>query len=320
MNKLILKLLIDANGEFVSGQKISDELGITRAAIWKRMNKLKEMGFEIESVTKKGYKLVSYPDFMNNDLIETGIDLKKIGSKVITMETVESTNDFAKQIARDEQDGTIVISEEQTKGKGRRGRFFYSGSKEGIYISLILKPQIEPSKASFLTSIAAAALAKTLNELNVEVGIKWPNDVLIDGKKICGILTEMSADVESVEYIILGMGINIKGESFPEEIKDIATSLKIQGYNIGRLELLWRFLPIFEDLYLSFVDGDKNEILKILKEYSCILGKEIYVHYQDKVEKGKAIDITKDGTLVVEFENEEIKELNSGEVSIRWES
>ena len=122
MNKLILKLLIDANGEFVSGQKISDELGITRAAIWKRMNKLKEMGFEIESVTKKGYKLVSYPDFMNNDLIETGIDLKKIGSKFITMESVESTNDFAKQIARDEQDGTIVISEEQTKGKGRRGR------------------------------------------------------------------------------------------------------------------------------------------------------------------------------------------------------
>ncbi len=317
MNKDILKMLMDSKNQYVSGQYISGKLGITRAAIWKRMNKLKELGFEIDSVTKKGYKLISYPDIMNKDLIEAGLNEEFAERNIIVLEEVDSTNDYSKKIAKNVPDGSIVIADEQISGKGRRGRSFYSGKGEGIYLSFILKPDLEPSKAPFLTSIAAAALVKALKDLNVDVKVKWPNDIIINSKKMCGILTEMTADVEAIEYIILGIGINVKGTSFPDELKDIATSLKLEGYEIKRLDLLWKLIYHFEVLYKSFINGETSEIISILKENSCVLGKEITVFYPDKNEKAKAIDITDEGALVIELENKSIKTLNSGEISIR---
>lgn len=317
MNKDILRMLMDSKNEYVSGQYISGKLGITRAAIWKRMNKLKELGFEIDSVTKKGYKLISYPDIMNKDLIEAGMDSDLLARQLIVLDEVDSTNDYSKKIAKNMADGSIVIADEQLSGKGRRGRSFYSGKGEGIYISFILKPNLEPSRAPFLTSIAAAALIKALKDLDVEVKVKWPNDIFINSKKMCGILTEMAADVEVIEYIIVGIGINVKGMSFPEELKDIATSLKLEGYDIKRLDLVWKLIYHFEILYDDFVKGNTSEILNTLKDNSCVLGKDITVYYPDRNEKAKAIDITEEGALVVEMENKTIKTLNSGEISIR---
>lgn len=317
MNKDILRMLMDSKNEYVSGQYISGKLGITRAAIWKRMNKLKELGFEIDSVTKKGYKLISYPDIMNKDLIEAGLDNDLLTKHIIVLDDVDSTNDYSKKIAKNMPDGSIVIADEQLSGKGRRGRSFYSGKGEGIYLSFILKPDLEPSKAPFLTSIAAAALIKALKDLDVDVKVKWPNDIIINSKKMCGILTEMTADVESIEYIILGIGINVKGTSFPDEIKDVATSLKIEGYEIKRLDLLWKLITHFEILYRDFVNGKTTEILDILKENSCVLGKDITVYYSDRNEKAKAIDINDEGALVVQLENNIVQTLNSGEISIR---
>ena len=317
MNKTIIQMLIDSDSEYVSGQNISDKLGITRAAVWKRISKLKELGFEIESVTKKGYKLLSYPDILNKELIEIGMKSDFIGHSVEVLESVDSTNDYAKKKAKELVDGSVIISLEQVKGKGRRGRSFHSGKGDGIYLSIILKPGFEPTKAPFITSIAGAALVNTFNKFNIQTKIKWPNDVLINGKKVAGILTEMSADMEFIEYIVLGVGINVSGLEFPSELKNIATSLKLEGYDVKKLNIIWQFVYEFELLYNLYLNENTSEVVNILRNNSSVLGKQINVHYMNEVESAIAVDINNQGALIIKTQEGEVKELSSGEISIR---
>ena len=317
MNKTIIQMLIDSDSEYVSGQNISDKLGITRAAVWKRISKLKELGFEIESVTKKGYKLLSYPDILNKELIEIGMKSDFIGHSVEVLESVDSTNDYAKKKAKELVDGSVIISLEQVKGKGRRGRSFHSGKGDGIYLSIILKPGFEPAKAPFITSIAGAALVNTFNKFNIQTKIKWPNDVLINGKKVAGILTEMSADMEFIEYIVLGVGINVSGLEFPNELKNIATSLKLEGYDVKKLNIIWQFVYEFELLYNLYLKENTSEVVNILKNNSSVIGKQINVHYMNEVESAIAVDINNQGALIIKTQEGEVKELSSGEISIR---
>ena len=317
MNKTIIQMLIDSDSEYVSGQNISDKLGITRAAVWKRISKLKELGFEIESVTKKGYKLLSYPDILNKELIEIGMKSDFIGHSVEVLESVDSTNDYAKKKAKELVDGSVIISLEQVKGKGRRGRSFHSGKGDGIYLSIILKPGFEPAKAPFITSIAGAALVNTFNKFNIQTKVKWPNDVLINGKKVAGILTEMSADMEFIEYIVLGVGINVSGLEFPNELKNIATSLKLEGYDVKKLNIIWQFVYEFELLYNLYLKENTSEVVNILKNNSSVIGKQINVHYMNEVESAIAVDINNQGALIIKTQEGEVKELSSGEISIR---
>ena len=317
MNKTIIQMLIDSDSEYVSGQNISDKLGITRAAVWKRISKLKELGFEIESVTKKGYKLLSYPDILNKELIEIGMKSDFIGHSVEVLESVDSTNDYAKKKAKELVDGSVIISLEQVKGKGRRGRSFHSGKGDGIYLSIILKPGFEPTKAPFITSIAGAALVNTFNKFNIQTKIKWPNDVLINGKKVAGILTEMSADMEFIEYIVLGVGINVSGLEFPSELKNIATSLKLEGYDVKKLNIIWQFVYEFELLYNLYLKENTSEVVNILKNNSSVIGKQINVHYMNEIESAIAVDINNQGALIIKTQEGEVKELSSGEISIR---
>lgn len=317
MNKTIIQMLIDSDSEYVSGQNISDKLGITRAAVWKRISKLKELGFEIESVTKKGYKLLSYPDILNKELIEIGMKSDFIGHSVEVLESVDSTNDYAKKKAKELVDGSVIISLEQVKGKGRRGRSFHSGKGDGIYLSIILKPGFEPAKAPFITSIAGAALVNTFNKFNIQTKIKWPNDVLINGKKVAGILTEMSADMEFIEYIVLGVGINVSGLEFPNELKNIATSLKLEGYDVKKLSIIWQFIYEFELLYNLYLNENTSEVVNILRNNSSVLGKQINVHYMNEIESAIAVDINNQGALIIKTQEGEVKELSSGEISIR---
>lgn len=317
MNKTIIQMLIDSDSEYVSGQNISDKLGITRAAVWKRISKLKELGFEIESVTKKGYKLLSYPDILNKELIEIGMKSDFIGHSVEVLESVDSTNDYAKKKAKELVDGSVIISLEQVKGKGRRGRSFHSGKGDGIYLSIILKPGFEPAKAPFITSIAGAALVNTFNKFNIQTKVKWPNDVLINGKKVAGILTEMSADMEFIEYIVLGVGINVSGLEFPSELKNIATSLKLEGYDVKKLSIIWQFIYEFELLYNLYLNENTSEVVNILRNNSSVLGKQINVHYMNEVESAIAVDINNQGALIIKTQEGEVKELSSGEISIR---
>lgn len=317
MNKTIIQMLIDSDSEYVSGQNISDKLGITRAAVWKRISKLKELGFEIESVTKKGYKLLSYPDILNKELIEIGMKSDFIGHSVEVLESVDSTNDYAKKKAKELVDGSVIISLEQVKGKGRRGRSFHSGKGDGIYLSIILKPGFEPTKAPFITSIAGAALVNTFNKFNIQTKIKWPNDVLINSKKVAGILTEMSADMEFIEYIVLGVGINVSGLEFPSELKNIATSLKLEGYDVKKLSIIWQFIYEFELLYNLYLNENTSEVVNILRNNSSVLGKQINVHYMNEIESAIAVDINNQGALIIKTQEGEVKELSSGEISIR---
>ncbi len=317
MNKAIIQMLIDSCSEYISGQNISKKLGITRAAVWKRISKLKELGFEIESITKKGYKLISYPDILNKELIEIGMKSDFIGHSVEVLESVDSTNEYVKRKSKELTDGSIVLSLEQVKGKGRRGRSFHSEKGDGIYLSIILKPGFEPIKAPFITSIAGAALVNTFNKFNIQTKIKWPNDVIINRKKVAGILTEMSADMEFIEYIVLGVGINVSGLEFPKEIENIATSLKLEGYDVKKLDIIWQFIYEFERLYKLYLKENTEDVVSILKNNSSVLGEQINVHHMNEVETAVAIDINDNGALIIKNSGGKIKELSSGEISIR---
>ncbi|NLY85708.1 MAG: biotin--[acetyl-CoA-carboxylase] ligase [Tissierellia bacterium] len=306
--------------DFISGQEISKEFHITRAAIWKYINILREEGYNIESVPSKGYRLVALPDILSYEEIKEYLNTDFMGRNIHYFNSIDSTNSKAKEIALDEKEGTVLIAEEQTEGKGRMGRSWVSPKGKGIWMSIILKPNVEPMKVPKLTLVGAAAVYKALENMGIKAQIKWPNDVLIDGKKICGILTEMSGELNMVNYVIMGIGINVNLDEgdFPEELKDKATSLKIStGKEISRKELTANILNEFEKLYLKFKEEDNiEEVLKISRENSILLGEEVRIIRGNNIKIGKAIDINDNGELVVEV-GDKVEKIISGEVSLR---
>jgi len=252
------------------------------------------------------------------DNISYKLNTNIIGKKIFQFETIDSTNDYAKKIALEELDGTLIISEEQTKGRGRVGRQWYSKSGGGIWMSIILKPDMIPQKAPFITLIAGASIVKALNKLGVKTFIKWPNDIIINNKKVAGILTELSAEVDKINYIVLGIGINTKTIKFSQEISEIATSLYREGYIISRVDIVRAILEEFEKLYLQYINkNSRKEILSICRRYSSIIGKDVYLIKEDEKELVKCLDMNEYGNLIVRTENNIIKEIISGEVSIR---
>ena len=257
-------------------------------------------------------------DLLTYDNISYKLNTNIIGKKILHFETIESTNNYAKKIALEELDGTVIISEEQTKGRGRVGKQWYSKSGEGIWMSIILKPDIIPQKAPFITLIAGASIVKALNKLGVETFIKWPNDITINNKKVAGILTELSTEVDKINYIVLGIGINTKTMKFSQEISEIATSLYKEGYEISRVDIVKAILEEFEKLYLQYVNENvRKETLSICRKYSAIIGKDIYLIKEDEKELVRCLDINDDGNLIVRNENNIIQEIISGEISIR---
>ena len=252
------------------------------------------------------------------DNISYKLNTNIIGKKIFQFETIDSTNDYAKKIALEELDGTLIISEEQTKGRGRVGRQWYSKSGEGIWMSIILKPDMIPQKAPFITLIAGASIVKALNKLGVKTFIKWPNDIIINNKKVAGILTELSAEVDKINYIVLGIGINTKTIKFSQEISEIATSLYREGYIISRVDIVRAILEEFEKLYLQYINkNSRKEILSICRRYSSIIGKDVYLIKEEEKELVRCLDMNEYGNLIVRTENNIIKEIISGEVSIR---
>lgn len=319
MKNKIIEIILNKGNEFISGEELSKQLGISRAGIWKHIKTLKEEGYNIESVNKKGYRLAEKPeDLLTHQNICHDLNTKFIGHNIMHFQTIDSTNDYAKKIASEEKEGTVIISEEQSKGKGRLGRQWYSKSHEGIWMSIVLKPNIIPYKAPFITLIAGASIVKALNDLEVKTLIKWPNDIILNGKKISGILTELSAEIERVNHIVLGMGINVKTMEFSQEICDIATSLYKENYKVSRVDIVRNILSEFERLYIDYVNNDsKEETLNICRQYSAIIGKDIYILNADNKEQVKCLDINEDGNLIVEKQDKSTREIMSGEVSIR---
>ena len=322
MKEEILRLLKENTKEFISGQEISEKFGVSRTAIWKYINQLKIEGYEIESISKKGYRLTASPDILTYEEIADGLKTKFIGRKIIHFENIDSTNSEAKELALSgAEDGTVIIAEEQTMGKGRLGRNFISPKGKGIWMSIILKPDINPLNVSMVTQIGAAAVNKAFKEMKIDTFIKWPNDILLNKKKLCGILTEMSAELTKVNFIIMGIGINVNvdGEDFTEEVKETATSIKIEtGKRADRKEIVRRILNNFEELYEDFIEReDIEKTIAICKKNSILMGRDIRVIKRGNSINAKVLDIDNKGELVVQYEDGEVENLISGEISIR---
>ena len=319
MRDKIIEIILNSSNNFVSGEELSKKLGISRTAIWKHINILRQKGYDIEAVNKKGYRLLSSPkDLLNPQNIYHNLNTDTIGKNIIHLETVDSTNDYLKGIANNSQDGTVVISEQQTKGKGRLGRTWESKYNEGIWMSILLKPDILPYKSTFITLVIGAAIVKALNNLKVPAKIKWPNDIIINNKKVGGILTELHAEIERINYLVVGIGINVKNLIFEKELEKKATSLYKENFFISRIEVVSQVLYEFEKLYNDYIKYNcKEETLKICREYSAIINKDIYIFKDEKKELVRCIDINNEGSLIIIDSNNNKQEILSGEVSIR---
>lgn len=322
MKEKILHLLKENEKNFISGQGISEKLGVSRTAIWKYINVLKEEGYEIESVSKRGYRLVSSPDLLSFEEVSKNLHTKYIGKNIMYFSTIDSTNNKSKELALDgSPNGTVVISEEQTLGRGRLGRNWVSPKYKGIWMSIILKPDTDPMNVPKVTQVGAAAVIKTLNELGIKATIKWPNDIVMNNKKICGILTEMSGELNKVNYVIMGIGINVNIdiEDFPEELKDIATSISHEeGRYLKRKDLVSSLLNNFEILYDEFEKEESiNLSVNICRENSALIGKEVKIINRGKESIGRAVDLNDEGQLLVQYSDGKIDKIISGEVSIR---
>lgn len=323
MKESILKELYKNRDRYLSGEELADGHGVSRTAIWKHINALKEEGYRIETVHKKGYRLLDNEEkLLPIELLST-INTKEIGQNIIYLDSVDSTNNYAKKIAMEADHGTVVISDQQVAGRGRLGRDWSSPKGQGIWMSLVLKPLIPPTEGAKMTQIAAAAVCIAIRRhTKMEALIKWPNDIVIEGKKVCGILTEMAGELNEVSYLIVGIGINVNISEFPEALQAKATSLLIQGgCRVERKYLITEILNEFELLYQHYIENNiLTKTVDICKSYSAVLGKKIQVLQGEKRTLAMAVDITEDGLLKVEGVNGEKSTLLSGEISIRGES
>lgn len=319
MKTEILRMLRETDG-YVSGQELCNKFGVSRTAVWKVMNQLKDAGYEIEAVQNKGYHLLSVPDLIDKIELSSIRNTGWAGSEIFYYESIDSTNTKAKELAEEGYpSGVLVVANQQTAGKGRRGRVWISPKGTDIYMTLMMKPDIHPNHASMLTLVAALALAKGIRrETGEEVQIKWPNDIVLNGKKICGILTEMSVQFDCINHIVIGIGINVHNESFAEEISDTASSLFLEsGKHFHRAGIIEAFLEEFEKTYAVFLETE--DISRLQKEYNALLvnmGRQVHVLDPKEPFDGKAMGVTNKGELIVDTW-ESRKLVSSGEVSVR---
>ncbi len=319
MKAEILTILKDTDG-YVSGQELCERFGVSRTAVWKAMNQLKKEGYEIESVQNKGYHLVKTPDILSKNELVSIRKTKWVGTEICYFDVTDSTNTQAKSLGEgDAPNGTLVVAGKQESGRGRRGRSFESPAGTGIFMTLLLRPEIEPQNASMLTLVSALAVAKGIEHMvDLSVQIKWPNDIVINGKKVCGILTEMSAQMDYVNYIVIGIGINVGNEEFPEEIKDVATSIYLEsGKHVNRAMLIEKIWEEFEDYYELY--EKTQDLSSLVKEYdSYLVNRAQKVRVLDSKEpyEGKAMGITDRGELIVDTW-EARRLVSAGEVSVR---
>lgn len=317
MKGKILALLSAYPKQYMSGEDIAARLGVSRTAVWKHIQEMKSMGYTIESHSRSGYRITGMPDKLIPEVISNGLGTKLIGRNIIAFDEIATTNNEAKRQAADgAPEGTIVVSEVQSTGKGRLDRSFFC-PRGGIWFSVILRPGFLPQDAPKCTLMAAVAVVRAMRAIGFEAGIKWPNDILYKGKKLTGILTEMSAEMDRINYVVIGIGINanIPAEAFPEDIRDKATSISAQMGEIDRIGFFQELLRQLETLYLGVQHGF-DELLDEWRRLSVTLGQEIKVIGFDESFDGKAVDIDADGALLVET-HQGIRRVLAGDVSIR---
>ena len=312
----IVKIFRDNSGVFVSGEEVSEALGFSRASVWKYIQKLREDGYEIEAVPHLGYRLRSAPDRLFGFEVASGLKTRTIGKKdIYYFDSIPSTNDKACELAEGgSPDGSLVIAETQTSGRGRLGRKWLSPKAEGIYFSIILRPDVQMDEIPAITLIAAGAVIKAIKrQCGIEARMKWPNDVYINGRKVCGILTEIKAQPDRVDFLVLGMGINVNTsrKKLPAE----GTSLEAEtGARYDRVDLLKKILEEVEKDYTLFRAEGFESLREECKEFSSVLGKSLKIDQYDGSVEGVAVDIDSRGALILRTRSGEKRRIFSGDV------
>ncbi|MEW6088659.1 MAG: biotin--[acetyl-CoA-carboxylase] ligase [bacterium] len=312
----ILKRL--KTGEVISGCRLSKENNISRMAVWKRINFLKNEGYDIKSIPRKGYILADRKECFTPEEIFSKLNTKTFGRKIFFFGEVGSTNDLAYQYAlKNTNEGVIFIAESQTKGRGRMGRKWFSPKEKGLWFSVILRPRINFSDITILPLLTAVSCADAINKTSaLDARIKWPNDLLINNKKVGGILLEINAEIDKINFLVAGIGIdvNINKKEFPKYLGDNVSSLKIaKGSIISRVDLLVNILENLENRYQNFPEN-KFDIIKIYSELCCNLGKMINVETQTGIIKGEAVKVHESGCLIIRDKNGKLIKLSSGDI------
>lgn len=321
MKKEILDLLRQRGG-YVSGEEISGQFGVSRTAVWKAVKGLEKDGYVIEAVRNRGYLLVE-TDIYNKEEIEAAQHSNYIGRNCYFYEETGSTNTEAKKLADEgAPEGTLVVADRQTAGKGRRGRSWDSPAGQNIYFTLLLRPEFSPNLAPMLTLVMALAVAEAVKEEGGEkadVMIKWPNDVVVGGRKVCGILTEMSLERDYIQNVVIGVGINVKKQEFAPEIADRATCLDVEfGLTTYRSRLIGNIMSAFEKHYDKFkAEGNLAGMRNAYEAFLVNKGREVCILDPKGEYRGTALGINDQGELIVERENKEITVVYAGEVSVR---
>ena len=310
-----------ADGRYISGQELADFTGCSRTAIWKHIEDLRKEGYTVEAVRNKGYRITAAPEKVTPDEIFLTLNTAGLGRNIHYEESVPSTQPIARRLAGEgAPEGTLVTAEEQTAGKGRLSRSWHSPKYSGIWMSLILRPEIPFQNAPQLTLVAAAAIARAVEkETGIKPEIKWPNDLLINRKKITGILTELQAESDRIHSVIIGVGMNVNQdpEDFPAELKEIATSLSAEsGKKFNRARIISGILFEFEALYEQFLKEGFLPVKQIWESYAVSLGKEIKATLVNGVICGRAAGITDEGVLLLEDHDGKIHSIYSADIEL----
>ena len=311
-----------AHPDGVSGAQLAEQLAISRAAIWARMDELRKVGYDIEASPHFGYKLVSSPDALHADDLRARLGATRIvGRDIQVFEQTTSTNDVVEKLARDGvKEGYVVFAESQTKGRGRLGRVWQSPTHKGLWFSVLLRPNLRPQETTQLTVISATALRRAIKTVTgLTADIKWPNDLLLRGKKVAGILTELSAEVDRVRHIILGLGVDVNQDAneFPGELRPIATSLKLEaGEEISRAELATEVLRELDADYTRICAGKFSEVADEWEAACVTIGRNVTVHIGDRKFRGRAESLDDDGALLVRTEHGHLERIIGGDVTL----
>ncbi len=319
MKEKILHILKEAQG-YVSGEALSRMLSVSRSAVWKSINALRKDGYVIDSVTNKGYCLQISPDILSASEVCSGLATKQIGKKLLFFSQVDSTNEELKRQARaGAENGLVCTAEQQTAGKGRLGRSWVSPPGTGIFASVLLRPDIPPTEVPGITLAAGLAVCRAVQIVTgCQAKIKWPNDVLIDSKKLCGILTEMAAEADRVDFVIVGIGINANTACFPEEIAHKATSILLETERrIDRRTLLREVLKQLEIYIDEFLTDATGSIVKEYKTECATLGRQVQVLRGKKTLEGTAVDITDTGALIIQQQNGARIAVSAGDTTVQ---
>lgn len=322
MKDEILARFLNANGEPISGQALADEFQVSRTAIWKHMQTLKEEGYEFETIKKRGYKLLSVPDKVDMGQLQQFLTTERYGRQVHYYDTVESTQLVAHELVRSgAPDGTVVIAEHQTAGRGRMMREWESSEGKGIWMTVIIRPNVAPHQAPQFTLVTAVSIVQAMKACfnNFTPEIKWPNDILVNGKKTTGILTEMVAEADRIQALLIGIGINVnqQPEDFPDELQNIATSIAIEeGEQIERVHFVANVLDFLEHYSDHYVKNGFGMIKTLWEQSSGTIGKQVKATTLREVVEGEAISITESGVLEIRQANGEIKSVYSADIEL----